>query len=219
MSDINDAFRVPAPLGDGFDKFGATATQRPSPVLTFIVAMFALVAISSAVCAALGLIPWLTLYASFGEHPLPQAGVMLQGLIARLSLLAFAGLEIGAVASLVPNGFRRRRAGLPPRTRNRPHRVFALSGEFDAMRERLNHMRRHPDPGSVEADIIELAAQTRLQSRGLAKIYSEDKVTRAKSFLTQRQQEAQATEDQTGIARYAGDEIRNWLKDAEADER
>lgn len=226
MSDINNAFRGPAPRGNGLDKFVVNASHILSPILTFIVALFAVIAIGSVVFAILGLIPWLSLDARFGEVPLTQAGVVLQSLIAGLSLVLLLYLPSHSRVSKLERSHRSFQMGTDDvaRAYRLAHEtdrknVFALSGEFDAMRERLNHMRRHPDLGLMEADVLELAAQMSLQARDLAKIYSDEKVARAKSFLAQRQQEAQATEDQIRIARYACDEIRNWLNDVEADER
>lgn len=226
MSDLNDTFRGPAPRGNRLDKFVINASHILSPVLTFIVALFAVIAIGSVVFATLGLMPFLTLDARFGDTPLTGAGVMLQLLIAGLSLVLLLYLPSHSRVSKLERSHRSFQMGTQDvaRAYRLAHEtdrkgVFALSGEFDAMRERLNHMRRHPDLGMMEADVLELAAQMSLQARDLAKIYSEDKVARAKSFLAQRQQEAQTTEDQIRIARYACDEIRNWLNDVEADER
>ena len=97
--------------------------------------------------------------------------------------------------------------------------VFTLSGEFDAMRERLNHLRKHPDLGHLEPELLELAAQMSLQSRDLAQVYSAEKIERAKTFLKARQMEAQALEDKLRIARLACDELRAWINDVEVEER
>jgi uncharacterized membrane protein len=226
MSDIYETLRGPDPRGSGFAQFADKAHHILSPVLTFIVALFAVVAIGSVVFAMLGMIPWLTLDARIGDAPLTGAGVMLQSLLAALSLVLVLYLPSHARVAKLERSHRSFQMGTEDvaRADRLAHDtdrkgVFTLSGEFDAMRERLNHMRRHPDLGLLEADILELAAQMSLQARDLAKVYSEEKVARAKSFLAQRQQEAQATEDQIRIARYACDEIRNWLNDVEADER
>jgi chromosome segregation ATPase len=96
--------------------------------------------------------------------------------------------------------------------------VFALSGEFDAMRERLHHLRRHPDLAALEPDLLEVAAQMSLASRDLARTYAEEKVTRAKEFLKARQQEAAAFQDRLTMATYACSELKRWLQDIEADE-
>jgi hypothetical protein len=68
--------------------------------------------------------------------------------------------------------------------------VFALSGEFDAMPERITHLRRHLDLGGLEPELQELTTQMSLESRDLARIFCDDKIKRAKTFLEQRQQKA-----------------------------
>ncbi|MFC2968339.1 hypothetical protein [Acidimangrovimonas pyrenivorans] len=57
--------------------------------------------------------------------------------------------------------------------------VFALSSEFDSMRERLTHLRKHPDLSGLEPELLELAAQMSHLSRDLARVYSDEKVARA----------------------------------------
>jgi len=70
-----------------------------------------------------------------------------------------------------------------------------MSSEFDAVRERLAYLRDHPDLDSLEPQVLELAAQMSHQSRELSDIYNDEKVTRAKTFLKQRQEEAERQQD------------------------
>lgn len=97
--------------------------------------------------------------------------------------------------------------------------VFALSGEFEAVRARLEHLKNHPDLSHLEPEILQLAAQMSFVTRELAQTYSDEKVERAKTFLKQRQEEVQATTDRLTIARHTVDDLRRWLTDIEADER
>ena len=46
--------------------------------------------------------------------------------------------------------------------------VFNLPSEFDSVRERIEHLRRHPDLGRLKPEILELAAQISHESRELA---------------------------------------------------
>jgi septal ring factor EnvC (AmiA/AmiB activator) len=57
------------------------------------------------------------------------------------------------------------------------------------------------------------------ETRELAQTYSDEKVSRAKDFLRQRQQEVQALNDRLAAARTTCDELRRWLQDVEAEER
>ena len=87
------------------------------------------------------------------------------------------------------------------------------------MRERMDYLRRHPELGDLEPELLELAAQMSLQSRDLSRIYSDQKVSRAKAFLKQRQQETDRLAEQIALARRTCDELREWLTDVEVDER
>lgn len=46
--------------------------------------------------------------------------------------------------------------------------VFALSGEFESMRVRMEHLRQHPDFQHLEPELRQLAAQMSLEARDLA---------------------------------------------------
>ncbi len=87
------------------------------------------------------------------------------------------------------------------------------------MRARLEHLRAHPDLAHLEPELLQLAAQLSLATRDLARAYSDDKVSRARLFLKQRQEEAQALTDRLAIARHLCDELRRWLTDIEAEEQ
>lgn len=226
MSDLNETFRGKPARGFGVRAYAEFILQSIGPLLSLTVAAFALLTLGSVGLALIGLAPWLTVEASFGATPIENAGIWLQCLFAALAVLLALYLPAHARVAKLERSHRSFQIGMEDvaRAYRIAHDVdrkgaFALSGEFDAMRERLNHMRRHPDLAMLEPDLLELAAQMSLQSRDLAKVYSEEKVARAKAFLAQRQQEAQATEDQIRIARYACDEIRNWLNDVETEER
>ncbi len=97
--------------------------------------------------------------------------------------------------------------------------VFALSGEFDALRTRMELLRKHPDLGLLEPELLQLAAQMSFESRDLARAYSDDRVARAKTFLQQRQEEVQALSERITLARQTCDALRRWLQDIEAEER
>lgn len=96
--------------------------------------------------------------------------------------------------------------------------TFTLSAEFEDMRDRLDTMRRHPDLGHLEPEILEVAAQMSHVTRDLALIYSEKKVARAKDFLRQRQHELDAFSEKLGLALRVTQDLQRWQKDVEASE-
>lgn len=173
-----------------------------------------------------GLVPPLDLTVHWAGQPVPDAGLWLEGAVAALFLLLTAFLPAAGrmlrlerahrdftvrmedVAAAYAAAHRADREG-----------VFTLSAEFDSVRERLDHLRKHPDLGNLEPEILELAAQMSHISRDLARVYSDDKVARARTFLTQRQQEVAQTRDRIRLAQYAASELKRWLQDVEADER
>jgi hypothetical protein len=96
--------------------------------------------------------------------------------------------------------------------------VFKLKGEFDSMRERLTRLRAHPELGRLEPEILELAAQMSFMSRDLAKIYSDEGVARARSFLAERHNEAERLQLQIREAGLVARELRLALDQVEAEE-
>lgn len=96
--------------------------------------------------------------------------------------------------------------------------VFTIAGEFEAMKERMDHLRRHPDLAHLEPELLQVAAQMSLESRELARLYSTERVERARTFLRQRQEEVEAFADRIKLARATCDELRRWLTDIEAEE-
>ena len=96
--------------------------------------------------------------------------------------------------------------------------VFTLSSEFDSVRERLAYLRDHPDLRHMESSVMEVAAQMSQQSRHLADVYSDENVARAKQFLRQRQEEADAQQDLIVEALHATQELRKWAQQVDLDE-
>ena len=191
-----------------------------------MIALVALGLTAASIAATFGLLPWPELTLSFGGQALPNAGMG-----AQLALTLFAV----ALTFFLPSNLRMARLecshrsfamGMEDVSRAyvQAHAadragVFALSGEFDAMRARLEHLRDHPDLADLEPELLQLAAQMSHATRDLARAYSDDKVNRARLFLKQRQEEAQALTDRLSLARRICDELRRWLSDIEATER
>jgi hypothetical protein len=185
-----------------------------------------LVALIATIAAAFNALPWPELSLRWGGQYFPEAGMYLQiGLTAMLVMLCFF-LPANSRMSRLERSHRSfqismedvRHAYEVAHAADR-RSVFSLSAEFDAMRKRMEHLRSHPDLAYLEPELLELAAQMSLESRNLARIYSDDKVSRAKAFLRQRQEEADQLTERLLLARHTCDELRSWLKDIEAGER
>jgi exonuclease VII large subunit len=96
--------------------------------------------------------------------------------------------------------------------------VTRLSNQFDSVRERLAYLRDHPDLSSLESTVLEVAAQMLHVSNELTKVYSNDRVTRPRDFLDQRQSELQQFNERLGQAKMVSTELKHRLHKIELEE-
>ncbi|TFL18564.1 DNA repair protein [Jannaschia formosa] len=209
------------------------SAQRPVSVLTYIVqsiCAFILVAaaiavVAASIAAAFGIIPWLELPVAYGGAEVADAGMIAQ--------LAFATLLL-AIVGFLPALARVRRLEVTNRdfqlsmadvaqAYQYVHQadregVFSLSREFDTMRERIEWMRKHPDLGELEYDVLQTAAQMSVESRELAEVYSDEKVERARSFLRERQHEVEDYRQRISMAQATVGEIKRWMQAVSVEE-
>jgi hypothetical protein len=190
-----------------------------------IIAALALMFTLATLAAGVGLLPWPQIALFFGGSALPNAGMWLQiGLTICLILMTFY-LPANARMARLERSHRSFAMGMNDvahayRQAHAADRsgLFSLSGEFEAMRARMNHLRQHPDFQHLEPELLQLAAQMSVETRDLARTYSDEKVARAKDFLKQRQEEVQQLSDRLSIARATCDELRRWMGDIQAEE-
>lgn len=172
-----------------------------------------------------GLSPWFEIAVTYGGVTIPWAGMALQigftlfcvGLCfflpasRRILKLEAAHREFYMNMEDVARAYRvshaADRSGL-----------FKAASEFDSVRDRINHLRSHPDLGALEPSVMEVAAQMSHESRELARVYSEENITRARTFLRQRQEEAARMEDTIKLARDNCDQLRHWLIEVQGEE-
>lgn len=191
-----------------------------------VLLLLTLAAISVALLASLGQLPWLHLPLRYGETDLAHSGMWAQIALTALLCLICLFLPANTRMARLERSHRSFAIGLEDvaqayRLAHAADRagVFALSGEFESMRARLAHLRNHPDLGQLEPELLQLAAQMSFQTRDIARTYSDDRVARARTFLQQRQEEVTALTDRITLARQTVDELRRWLTDIEAEER
>lgn len=179
-------------------------------------------------CAAAGfqLIPWPDLALSYNGTVLPKAGMWALIALTIIFLLLCFYLPANARMARLERSHRSFQMGMEDvaRAYRLAHAadragVFALSAEFDSMRARMDHLRTHPDLAHLEPELLQTASQMSYETRELARAYSDEKVNRAKMFLTQRQEEVQALTDRLSTARRVCDDLRRWATDVDADER
>jgi hypothetical protein len=208
-----------------FQSAALRATQAFHALSLFLISVAAFAAIGIALLCALGVMPWLTMTATFGPYAFPQAGMAVQlGLTVLLTLMLFFVPSSIRILNL-ERSHRDFRVSMQDvaRAYHLAHTadragVFSLSSEFDQVRERIVMLRDHPDMALLESDVLTLAAQMGQQARHLAEVYSDAKVARAKDFLAQRQQEAEAQQARIIEALHVVREIRRWADQVEVEE-
>ncbi|MFY0633123.1 MAG: DNA repair protein [Vannielia sp.] len=189
------------------------------------IAMLAIGLIGATLLAAFGVLPWLEASLTFGETSYANAGIWIQSGLAvfALALCTFlpANRHILALQKshrdfhLSMDDIARAYAVCHAADRDG---AFSMSSEFDAVRERMAFMRRHPDLRGLEPGVLEVAAQMSQVSRDLATVYSDEKMERATTFLRQRQEEIDAFSDRLTLAQKTTDEIKRWSQQINVEE-
>jgi len=191
-----------------------------------LIAMLAVAMVLISAAAAIGWMPWPDLAVSWGGVALASAGMWMQIVLTGLALILLLYLPANRRMARLERSHRSFAMGLEDVSRayriaHAQDRagVFALSPEFDSVRARMEHLRKHPDLQHLEPELLQLAAQMSHETRELARAYSDDKVARARIFLSQRQEEVHALTDRLAAARRTCDELRRWMQDVDAEER
>ncbi len=191
----------------------------------FAIALLALAMFSLCLGAAFGVLPWLEISARINGAQIGNAGMIAQigFTLFCLAMLFFLPannrimqlekthrnfhVSMNDIAKAYAISHQADRDGL-----------FKIGSEFDSVRERINHLRDHPNLGTLEPAVLEVAAQMSHEARDLAEIYSAERVLRAKTFLKQRQQEVAKFQENLKIAQRTTGELKNWLLQVETEE-
>lgn len=175
--------------------------------------------------AALGVMPWLQFSADFNDVHYDNAGQIAQITLTAVVILMCFLIPMNGRIMRLENSHRRFEIGMQDIARAYAvahgadrEGLFQLSSEFDAVRERLAYLRDHPDLGDLEPSLLEVAAQMSFISKELADVYSEEKVSRARAFLSQRQQEVDAFNNRIEKAKQVCQELRHWAHEVELEE-
>ena len=175
--------------------------------------------------ALLGWAPWLQLRVNLGEEVAHQAGIVIQSTLTLLLVGLCFFLPTNARVMQLEGSHRDFKLSMWDVARayqavhaSDRHRAFDIRSEFDSVRDRLSYLRKHPDLGHLEPELLEMAAQMSHESRELAEVYSSENVERAKCFLRQRQEEAQVFQERVQAAQSVCHELRRWLEKVEVEE-
>ncbi len=194
-------------------------------VATAMVAVAAIAMTAATALAAAGRLPWMVVPVTFGDAPLLQAGQIFQVALTLILLMLCVFFPSNLRVMRLEAAHRDFAVRMEDVARaywaaHRADRtgVFTLHREFDAIRERYQFLRNHPDLLDLDPQIIELASQMSHESRELASIYSDEKVARAREMLDQRRAETERMADRIAMANSATMELRRLLTDVETDE-
>ncbi|MRU14412.1 DNA repair protein [Roseovarius sp. A21] len=189
----------------------------------FIAAAVGLTAVTAV--AAFGAMPWLQFSAEFNGVPYDNAGQIVQVTLTAVAVLLCFFIPMNGRIMRLETSHRRFELGMQDIARAYVaahgadrEGLFQLSSEFDAVRERLAYLRDHPDLGDLEPALLEVAAQMSFISKELAEVYSDEKVNRARAFLTQRQQEIEAFNTRLEKAKQVCQELHHWAHEVELEE-
>jgi hypothetical protein len=204
----------------------ALLTQSILQRIAFLTLLLCALTLSAAtIAASVGALPWLDFSVGFGGVIYHNAGQFAQIGLTILAILLCVYLPTNARIMALETSHRRFNIGMQDvaRAYHAAHAadragLFRLSSEFDAVRERLAYLRDHPDLGTLEPDLLEVAAQMSHISRELAQVYSDDRIARARSFLTQRQQEVEAFNVRLDQAKQITRELKHWFHEVELEE-
>ena len=208
-----------------FRAYGQIAQVIVQYVAVVAVGLMALALTAASLMAAIGQWQWIDIGLGYGGAPVENAGMYAQ--------LAVTGMAI-ALCFFLPTNRRIMRLETShrdftinmqdvARAYSAAHAadrtdVFRMSSEFDSVRERLNFLREHPDLSTLEPRVLEVAAQMSQTSKELAEIYSDERVKRARQFLTQRQTEVEQFKARMKQAKVVSTELKQWLHEVEMEE-
>jgi len=205
---------------------GGSGADRISQMISVTVLGAAAAALALWTClSAIGLVPWFDLSAFDSSGDVVAVGRWLQIGGTVLLMLIFALVPASWRVMQLENSHRNFKLSMDDVTRaywaaHAADRAgdFRLMREFDAVRERMEFLRRHPDLEEIEPQLLELAAQMSTESRDLAKIYADDKVARAREMISLRSHEAGEMQARIERAHVITQEMKRELGRVEMDE-
>lgn len=189
----------------------------------FLVAALGL--LTATVMAAIGQWSWISLSVLYEGQPIENAGMYAQIALTAIAVGLCFFLPSNRRIMQLENSHRAFSIGMDDvaRAYAAVHaadrgEVFQLSSEFDAVRERLAYLRDHPDLSVLEPSLLEVAAQMSHISRELAQVYSDEKISRARNFLKERQQEIALFNDRLDQAKGITTDLKHWVHEVELEE-
>ncbi|WP_299280498.1 DNA repair protein [uncultured Tateyamaria sp.] len=205
--------------------FGQVLTVFMQRISLILFAALAVILLVSTGLAAAGIWPWVDLAVQWNGQSITNAGLYAQvGLTVFALTLCFFLPSNWRILQL-ETSHRRFDISLDDVTRayHLAHTAdrqgaFRINDAFDEMRDRMMHMRDHPDLAQLEPEVLELAAKMSHVSRDLAEAFSDDRVERARSFIKERQFEVDRFNERLAHATAIQSEFSLWINRIELDE-
>ena len=172
-----------------------------------------------------GILPWLNIAVAYGTTDVAWSGKALQIGVTVLLVTLTVFLPSARRVLRLETSHRQFRIGMDDITRayRAAHmadrtETFEMRREFDAVRERYQYLKDHPDLAEIDAELLTIAAQMSEQSRELAEMYSVTRIARARESLLQRRVDAEALHERIQVAHSGIREIRRLMEDVDVEE-
>ena len=172
-----------------------------------------------------GVLPWPEIVLSYAGQPVPWFGMAAQ--IGLTVLLVLLSLYLPSSRRVLRLEASHRRFEIDMDDITRAYRaahwadrkeMFDMQREFDAVRERYQHLKSQPELAEMDAELLTIAAQMSEQTRDLASVYSDAKVTRVRDQLVQRRADAQTLETQIQKAHANLRDLKRMMQDVNVEE-
>ena len=190
-----------------------------------LIAAGAIAGIIAVMGAMVGLLPWLHVNVLFGTTEVAWFGAALQIGVTVLLLALTVFLPSAQRVLELETSHRRFEIDMDDVTRayRAAHAAdragaFRMQREFDAVRERFQHLRDDPALAEIDGELLTMAAQMSEQSRGLAEEFADERVARVKASLEQRREDALALRSRIEAAYAETRELRRLLEDVDMEE-
>lgn len=205
----------------GFSK--AVAAGQIAAMLVFTIAGLSLLAFTGLAFA--GALPWMELAVSYGGVPVKWAGPGLQIGLTALFLLLAVYVPTSRQVLMLEATHRKFALSMDDITSayQAAHladrkEAFRMQREFDAVKERYEYLKKHPDLPEIDAELLTIAAQMSQESRELARTFSDENVERARQSLQQRKRDAEELHHRIQSANAASRDLRREIEDVEYEE-
>ncbi|MDJ0641048.1 MAG: DNA repair protein [Paracoccaceae bacterium] len=205
---------------------GLTKTVMAGQLFAMILfAIIGLALLAATGLAFAGVLPWIDLAVSYGGEAVPWAGAALQTGVTALFLLLAVYVPTNRQVMMLEATHRKFAVSMDDimHAYKAAHmadrkKAFEMTREFDAVRERYEYLKAHPDLPEIDAELLTIAAQMSQQSRELANEFSDARVQRAEEALRQRKVDAEELRARIEVAQAASRDLRRHIEDVEFQE-